>query len=48
LSSLSASGNVLAIEAETVRALVTSDPARTAQLIKEWIARDRSSVKHAT
>ena len=48
LSSLSASGNVLAIEAETVRALVTSDPARTAQVIKEWIARDRSSVKHAT
>jgi len=48
LSSLSTSGNVLAIEAETVRALVTSDPARTAQVIKEWIARDRSNIKHAT
>lgn len=48
LSSLSTSGNALVIEAETVRALVTSDPARTAQVIKEWIARDRSIIKHAT
>ena len=37
-------GNALVIEAETVRALVTNDPARTARVIKEWLARDRSLI----
>ncbi|MBV9826676.1 MAG: flagellar M-ring protein FliF [Alphaproteobacteria bacterium] len=33
------------IEPETVRALVANDPARTAQVIKGWIADGRSSVR---
>jgi flagellar M-ring protein FliF len=38
----------LGVEAETVRTLVANDPERTAQVIKEWIARDRSSIKRAS
>jgi flagellar biosynthesis/type III secretory pathway M-ring protein FliF/YscJ len=38
----------LGIEAETVRTLVANDPLRTAQVIKEWIARDRSTIKRAS
>lgn len=34
--------------ADTVRNLVANDPERTAQVIKEWIARDRSSVRRAS
>jgi flagellar M-ring protein FliF len=37
--------DVFAIEAETVQTLVTHDPARTAQVIRGWIAGDRSSLK---
>ena len=35
--------DVFSIEAETVQTLVTHDPARTAQVIRGWIAGDRSS-----
>jgi flagellar M-ring protein FliF len=44
----SAPSSVLGVEAETVRLLVANDPERTAQVIKEWIARDRSSIKRAS
>jgi len=40
--------NALGVTAETVRSLVANDPERTAQVIKEWIARDRSSIKRAS
>jgi flagellar M-ring protein FliF len=33
------------IDAETVRTLATNDPARAAQVIKEWIARDRNRLR---
>ncbi len=36
-----------AIGAETVRTLVANDPARTAQVIREWISRDRTSLRQA-
>jgi flagellar M-ring protein FliF len=40
--------DVFSIEAETVLTLVTSDPARTAQVIRGWITGDRdSSLKRA-
>jgi flagellar M-ring protein FliF len=39
--------DIFSIEAETVQSLVTSDPARTAQVIRGWIAGDRSSLKRA-
>lgn len=40
--------DVFSIEAETVQTLVSSDPARTAQVIRGWIAGDRdSSLKRA-
>ncbi len=40
--------DVFSIEAETVQTLVTHDPARTAQVIRGWIAGDRgSSLKRA-
>lgn len=42
---LSVSPDGFAIGAETVRTLVANDPARTAQVIKEWIARDRTSLR---
>ncbi|HZU90081.1 MAG TPA: flagellar basal-body MS-ring/collar protein FliF [Stellaceae bacterium] len=35
------------IDAETVRTLAANDPARTAQVIKEWIARDRNRLRQA-
>lgn len=35
--------DIFSIEAETVQTLVTHDPARTAQVIKGWIAGDRNS-----
>lgn len=35
------------IDADAVRAMAANDPARTAQVIKEWIARDRSNVRRA-
>jgi flagellar M-ring protein FliF len=35
------------VDLETVRSLVANDPVRTAQVIKEWMARDRSSIKRA-
>jgi flagellar M-ring protein FliF len=44
----SAPSYALGVEAETVRSLVANDPGRTAQVIKEWIARDRSSIKRAS
>ena len=37
--------DVLSIEAETVQTLVAGDPARTAQVIRGWIAGDRSALK---
>jgi flagellar M-ring protein FliF len=39
--------DIFAIEAETVQTLVTNDPARTAQVIRGWIAGDRSSLSRA-
>ena len=39
--------DVLSIEAETVQTLVAGDPARTAQVIRGWIAGDRSTLKRA-
>jgi flagellar biosynthesis/type III secretory pathway M-ring protein FliF/YscJ len=36
------------VDAETVRALAANDPVRTAQVIKEWIARDRTGIKRAS
>ena len=39
--------DVLSIEAETVQTLVTGDPARTAQVIRGWIAGDRGTLKRA-
>lgn len=39
--------DVFSIEAETVQTLVTHDPARTAQVIRGWIAGDRSTVKRS-
>jgi flagellar M-ring protein FliF len=40
--------DALGVTAETVRLLVANDPERTAQVIKEWIARDRNTVKRAS
>ncbi len=40
--------DVLSIEAETVQTLVAGDPARTAQVIRGWIAGDRSTLKRAS
>ena len=37
--------DIFSIEAETVQTLVTHDPARTAQVIRGWIAGDRSTVR---
>jgi flagellar biosynthesis/type III secretory pathway M-ring protein FliF/YscJ len=41
------SQDVFSIDAETVRTLVTNDPARTDQVIREWIGRDRSQLRPA-
>jgi flagellar M-ring protein FliF len=37
--------DVFSIEADTVQTLVTHDPARTAQVIRGWIAGDRGNLK---
>jgi flagellar M-ring protein FliF len=39
--------DVFSIESETVQTLVTGDPARTAQVIRGWIAGDRGTLKRA-
>jgi len=39
---------VSSADPETVRNLVVSEPDRTAQVIKEWIARDRNRLKQAS
>jgi flagellar M-ring protein FliF len=38
--------DVLSIEAETVQTLIAGDPARTAQVIRGWIAGDRSALRN--
>jgi len=43
-----AAQDVFSIEAETVQTLVNNDPARTAQVIRGWIAGDRNSLKQAS
>ena len=48
ITAVAAAGNALVIDADTVRTLVANDPARTAQVIKEWIAHDRSSLRRAS
>lgn len=45
---LAAAQDVFSIEAETVQTLVNNDPARTAQVIRGWIASDRNSLKQAS
>jgi flagellar M-ring protein FliF len=45
---LAAAQDVFSIEAETVQTLVVNDPARTAQVIRGWIAGDRSNLKQAS
>jgi flagellar M-ring protein FliF len=45
---LAAAQDVFSIEAETVQTLVNNDPARTAQVIRGWIAGDRNSLKQAS
>jgi len=39
------SQDVFRVDTDTVRLLVANDPARTAQVIKEWMSRDRGSSK---
>ena len=48
MASLPGGRHAQVIDAETVRSLVANDPERTAQIIKEWIARDRSSIRRAS
>ncbi len=48
MASLSGARHALVVDSETVRGLVANDPERTAQIIKEWIARDRSSIRRAS
>jgi flagellar M-ring protein FliF len=43
-----ASQDVFSIETETVLTLVHNDPARTAQVIRGWIAGDRNSLRQAS
>lgn len=43
-----AAQDVFSIEADTVLTLVNNDPARTAQVIRGWIAGDRNSLKQAS
>ena len=45
---LAAAQDVFSIEAETVQTLVNNDPARTAQVIRGWMAGDRNSLKQAS
>jgi flagellar M-ring protein FliF len=44
MSSLAGTRHALVVDIDTVRALVANDPARTAQVIKEWIGHDRSGI----
>lgn len=48
MGSIAGTRHALAANIDTVRALIANDPARTAQVIKEWIARDRSGIKRAS
>jgi flagellar M-ring protein FliF len=48
IAAVAAVGNAPRIDPDTVRTLVANDPARTAEVIKEWIARDRSSLRRAS
>lgn len=48
ITAVAAGTNLPIIDADTVRTLVANDPARTAQVIKEWIAYDRSSLRRAS
>ncbi len=48
MSSLAGTRHALVVDADAVRTLVANDPARTAQVIKEWIARDRSNIRRAS
>jgi flagellar M-ring protein FliF len=48
MGSVAGTRHAAAIDTDALRALVANDPARTAQVIKEWIARDRSSIRHAS
>jgi flagellar M-ring protein FliF len=48
LSSVSEAREGPAVGVEPVRKLVADDPARTARIIKEWITRDRHSIKQAS
>jgi flagellar M-ring protein FliF len=47
ISPLVGTRNALVVDPETVRVLAANDPERTAQVIKEWIARDRNSLRRA-
>jgi flagellar M-ring protein FliF len=47
ISPLAGTRNTLVIDPDTVRELVANDPERTAQVIKEWIARDRNTLRQA-
>jgi hypothetical protein len=42
-----AAQNMLGADVESVRMLAINDPARAAQIIKEWIARDGSRFRQA-
>jgi len=48
LDLLSGSPRTLALQTETLRRLAANDPERTAQIIKEWLANDRNSLKQAS
>lgn len=48
LNLLSGSPQTLAVQTETLRRLAANDPERTAQIIKEWLANDRNSLKQAS
>jgi flagellar M-ring protein FliF len=48
IRSLIESQDVFSVEAETVQTLVAHDPARTAQVIRGWIAGDRHQLKQAS
>jgi flagellar biosynthesis/type III secretory pathway M-ring protein FliF/YscJ len=48
MSSLAGTRHAAVVNTDTVRALVANDPARTAHVIKEWIANDRTGVRRAS
>jgi flagellar M-ring protein FliF len=47
IAAVAGAGNALVVDADTARSLVANDPQRTAVVIKEWIARDRNSIRRA-